>query len=63
VNRISTSFVAAVEPEERDRLLGRVRALADGLPEPFPFRYQTDVLAFPRSSDQAAPRPGTSTGG
>ena len=48
----STSFVAALPSAERGALLTRARALADGLPEPFPFRYRTEVYAFPRSSDR-----------
>ena len=59
----STSFVAAMPPGEREQLLARARALADGLQEPFPFRYRTDVFAFPRSSDRGDFDRGTSTGG
>jgi SAM-dependent methyltransferase len=44
----STSFVAALPADARDALLTRVRALAAGLDEPFPFPYQTEVLLFPR---------------
>jgi len=40
----STSFVAAMEPEEREQLLGSVRALVDAVPEPFPFRYVTEIF-------------------
>ncbi len=61
VDRVaSTSFVAALPQAERDELLARVRAvvLAQGLTEPFPFRYRTDVYAFPRSSDRADARRG-----
>jgi SAM-dependent methyltransferase len=39
----STSFVAALPEDERLVLLGRVRALADGLDEPFDFNYVTEV--------------------
>ena len=59
----STSFVAAMRPVERDELLVRVRALTHGLAEPFPFRYLTDVYAFPRSSDRDDFERGTSTEG
>jgi SAM-dependent methyltransferase len=40
----STSFVAAMRPEEREELLVSVRALVDGVPEPFPFRYVTEIF-------------------
>ena len=59
----STSFVAALPATERDPLLERVRALTAGLPERFPFRYRTDVLVFPRSSDRGDAERGTSTEG
>jgi SAM-dependent methyltransferase len=39
----STSFVAAMEPELRTRLLDAVRELVRDVPEPFPFRYVTEV--------------------
>lgn len=39
----STSFVAAMAEDEREALLGRVAALVDGLAEPFPFPYVTEV--------------------
>jgi ubiquinone/menaquinone biosynthesis C-methylase UbiE len=39
----STSFVAAMPPARRERLLGEVRALVAGVAEPFPFRYVTKV--------------------
>ena len=54
----SVSFVAGLEEGVREELLERVRALADGAGEPFPFRYRTDVYLFPRSRDQAAGRRG-----
>jgi len=60
---ISTSFVAAMRPFEREELLVRVRAATYGLTEPFPFRYQTDVYAFPRSRDRGDFERGTSTEG
>ncbi len=44
----STSFVAAMSPVDRDSLLVRVRALAHGLDEPFPFPYLTEVHVYPR---------------
>jgi SAM-dependent methyltransferase len=59
----STSFVAAMPPAEREAVLVRVRALARGLPEPFPFPYRTEVLVIPRSSDRAVHAPGTSIKG
>jgi SAM-dependent methyltransferase len=49
VERIaSVSFVARLEPAARDELLGRLRTLVEPLPQPFAFRYRTDVLVFPR---------------
>ncbi len=39
----SVSFIAALPERERSALLQRVRGLVAGLPEPFPFRYRTDV--------------------
>ena len=39
----STSFVAAMEPDERARLLERVRQLTAGREEPFAFPYVTEV--------------------
>ena len=59
----STSFVAAMSSLRRDELLVRVRALASGLEEPFPFRYLTEVHVFPRSSDAARGDRGTSIQG
>ena len=44
----STSFVAAMNEAERAPLLDRVRALVDGVDEPFPFPYVTEVLLSPR---------------
>jgi SAM-dependent methyltransferase len=40
----SVSFVAAMSPDERETLLVSVRALVDGVPEPFPFRYVTEIF-------------------
>ena len=40
----SISFVAAMSPDERESLLESVRALVDGVPEPFPFRYVTEIF-------------------
>ena len=49
VDRVaSTSFVAAMDPTERAPLLDRVRALAAGRDEPFPFPYVTEVSISPR---------------
>jgi SAM-dependent methyltransferase len=47
----STSFVATLEPAAREDLLERVRALARGRSEPFPFPYRTEVILFPRRGD------------
>jgi SAM-dependent methyltransferase len=44
----SVSFVAALDEGERAPLLARVRALVAGEPEPFPFRYRTDVYVYRR---------------
>jgi SAM-dependent methyltransferase len=44
----STSFVAALDEEERRPLLADVRALVAGREEPFPFPYVTEVLLSPR---------------
>lgn len=59
----STSFVAVLSPVERDALLVRVRALAYGREEPFPFPYRTEVHVFPRSSDRRREAGGTSNEG
>jgi SAM-dependent methyltransferase len=59
----STSFVAALEDAHREAVLRRIRALAAGRAEPFPFPYVTDVLLIPRTSDRAAIEGGTSTQG
>jgi hypothetical protein len=45
----SISFVASLEEDERQRLLARVAEAVDGLPQPFDFRYRTDVLVFARA--------------
>jgi ubiquinone/menaquinone biosynthesis C-methylase UbiE len=50
----STSFVAQLPDDERARLLEAAVALADGLPEPFAFRYRTDVFLIPRAGEDAA---------
>jgi SAM-dependent methyltransferase len=47
---VSTSFVAAMPPLEREELLARVRSLTVGLEEPFAFRYRSEVHVFPRSA-------------
>jgi len=44
----SVSFVARLDAGAREELLGRVREEVEGLPQPFPFRYRTDVFVFPR---------------
>ena len=59
----STSFVATMPVSEREALLARVRALAEGLSEPFPLPYRTEVQVIPRSSDRAANERGTSIQG
>ncbi len=52
VDRIaSVSFVAALDPGERERLLGELRALVAQLPEPFPFLYHTDVYVYRRTPE------------
>jgi len=59
----STSFVATMRPIDREELLVRVRALAAGLEEPFPFRYISEVHVIPRSSDGGPDEGGTSIKG
>jgi SAM-dependent methyltransferase len=59
----STSFVAAMDADEREELLARVHALAHDLAEPFPFPYLTEVLVIPRSSDRGDFERGTSSEG
>jgi SAM-dependent methyltransferase len=59
----STSFVATMSPIDREELLVRVRALAADLPEPFPFRYISEVHVIPRSSDRGHDERGTSIQG
>jgi ubiquinone/menaquinone biosynthesis C-methylase UbiE len=44
----SVSFVARLDPEARAALLEQVRREVADLPEPFDFRYRTDVYVFPR---------------
>jgi SAM-dependent methyltransferase len=44
----STSFVAAMSEDERQPLLGQVRALVADREQPFPFPYVTEVLLSPR---------------
>jgi len=53
----SVSFVARLEPAEREALLGRVRDAVAGLSEPFEFRYRTDIYVVRRS--QVASSQGT----
>jgi SAM-dependent methyltransferase len=63
-NRVlSTSFVAALPPVEREELLVRTRALSHGVAEPFPFPYKTEVYVIPRSSDRDERERGTSIKG
>ena len=45
----SISFVARLSDDERQALLTRVRELVAALPEPFPFRYRTDVYVARRA--------------
>jgi SAM-dependent methyltransferase len=59
----STSFVAAMSTLDREELLVRVRALAHGREEPFPFPYLTEVHRIPRSSDRDDFERGTSSEG
>jgi SAM-dependent methyltransferase len=59
----STSFVAAMPDDERDELLARVRALVDGVSEPFPFPYVTEVHVVPRTRDRVRDEGGTSNEG
>ena len=59
----STSFVAAMSALDREELLVRVRALAAGLEEPYPFRYLTEVHVIPRTSDGGREDGGTSIQG
>jgi SAM-dependent methyltransferase len=59
----STSFVAAMPPDERESLLERVRGVTQGVDEPFPIRYQTEVHVVPRSSDRGDLQRGTSIEG
>jgi ubiquinone/menaquinone biosynthesis C-methylase UbiE len=56
----STSFVAAMQPHEREALLARVEALTAGLEEPFPFRYLTEIY-LSRKGSSAAPDASAST--
>jgi SAM-dependent methyltransferase len=44
----STSFVAAMDADEREALLEQVRELAAGVEEPFDFPYVTEVDVVPR---------------
>jgi hypothetical protein len=52
----STSFVATLPERERQALLGRVRALASGLDEPFPFPYVTEVYLARATAPAASSR-------
>jgi SAM-dependent methyltransferase len=44
----SVSFIAAMAPADRDRLLDRVRAEAGALDRPLAFSYEADVFTFTR---------------
>jgi ubiquinone/menaquinone biosynthesis C-methylase UbiE len=44
----SVSFIAAMAPTDRDRLLDRVRAEARALDQPLAFSYEADVFTFAR---------------
>ena len=44
----SISFVARLDPPAREALLAQVRDEVAALPQPFEFRYRTDVYVFPR---------------
>jgi SAM-dependent methyltransferase len=57
---LSTSAIAALPESERRPLLERIRGVIGDRPEPFPFRYRTDVFVFPRSSDRPSNERGTS---
>ena len=59
----STSFVAAMAPVDREEVLVRVRALAHGVEEPFPFPYKTEVHLIPRAGDPPAIAASPSTQG
>jgi len=50
----STSFVAAMPHEEREELLESVRELVEGVPEPFPFRYVTEIFVTSVADGSAA---------
>jgi SAM-dependent methyltransferase len=45
----SISFVARLEPGVREELLAQVRDAVEGPPQPFAFRYRTDVHVFRRT--------------
>ena len=45
----STSFVAAMPPDEREAVLARVDELTAGREEPFAFPYVTEVYVAPRA--------------
>jgi SAM-dependent methyltransferase len=44
----SVSFVARLEPGPRGELLARVADVVGDQPQPFAFRYRTDVYVYPR---------------
>jgi SAM-dependent methyltransferase len=49
----SISFVVQLPEEERAQLLHRVATDVEGLPDPLPFRYRTDVVVLPRAQETA----------
>jgi hypothetical protein len=49
VDRVgSTSFIAALPDDERVAVLGRIRELADGWPEPLRLGYTTEAYVYRR---------------
>jgi SAM-dependent methyltransferase len=45
---VSVSFIAALDDDERNRVLAEVAAIADGLPPRFPMPYVTEVFCCSR---------------
>ncbi|HEY7397562.1 MAG TPA: methyltransferase domain-containing protein [Gaiellaceae bacterium] len=54
----STSFVAAMDDEEREQLLISVRELVRDVPEPFPYHYVTEIFVAPVAGSDGARRRG-----
>ncbi len=49
VDRVgSTSFIAALPERDREDVLGRIRALASGWPEPLRLGYTTEAYVYER---------------